>query len=78
MELRYEGKPVPNAIKRATIGYYDGHIDLERDRVPGRNPSQALDWVSWAVDWGRQALFAQRGDLPTDEQIAQVIDEIMH
>jgi len=68
-----EGLPVPPAIKRAGISYYDGHVGFERDRVPGRNLSEVFTWIGVAIDWALDVIFAQRGVMPTPEQIAEAL-----
>jgi prepilin-type N-terminal cleavage/methylation domain-containing protein len=72
-----EGDPVPVKIKRGSLSYYDGHVDLDRDRVPGRNLGDILLWLWPGIEWALEIVFAQRGIMPTPEQIAETIAKIM-
>jgi len=73
-----DGIAMPSAIKRGCLGYYDGHVDFQRDRVPGRNPDEWLTWVADGVDWALGVLFAQRGEMPTGDQVSSVISQILN
>ncbi len=73
----YEGDKVPTAIERGALGFYDGHVSFKRDPVPGRNPSEFLLWLSTGVNWALEVLYAQRGVLPSAEEIRDVVDEIL-
>ena len=73
-----DGMSVPSAIKRAGLGYYDGHVDFQRDPVPGRNPVDVLAWLPVGVNWALEVLFAQRGEMPTGEQLQAAIAIILN
>lgn len=68
-----EGVPEPDAIKRAGLGFYDGHVHLEPDPVPGRNVSQVFRWLPNGIDYVMRLAFAQRGVRPTDGQILDLV-----
>jgi prepilin-type N-terminal cleavage/methylation domain-containing protein len=72
-----EGMPVPTAIKRAGLGYYDGHVGFERDKVPGRNLSEVLTWLPAAIEWALEVVFAQRGIMPTLEQVGEALSHVL-
>ena len=71
-----EGEPVPEWLKQGSHGYYDGHVELGVDFAPGRNPDPMVvltKWLSSAMDWGLGALFAQRGVMPSMDQVQNVL-----
>ncbi len=74
---QYHGQPVPSelappefnvpAVKRGSLVYYDGHVDLGRDPLPDRNLDPSLG-ISGAIELGTKFLewalghvHAQRG-----------------
>ncbi|MBN1344069.1 MAG: prepilin-type N-terminal cleavage/methylation domain-containing protein [Phycisphaerae bacterium] len=71
-----EGPSVPDAINQATLGFYDGHVSLDRDPAPGRSVPDALKWLPSAIDYALRSLFAQRGITPTGEQVSEVLTKI--
>ncbi len=72
-----EGPNVPASIKQASVGFYDGHVGLERDVAPGRHLPDVFHWLGPAIDYALKALFAQRGINPTAEQIQDVLNAIL-
>jgi len=72
-----EGPNVPDAINQATLGFYDGHVSLDRDPAPGRYLPDVLLWFPSAIDYALRSLFAQRGIMPTPEQISDVLAKIL-
>ncbi len=72
-----EGPEVPAAIKQGALGYYDGHVALDRDLAPGRHLPDVLKWLTPAIDYALRALFAQRGVAPTADQISDVLSQIL-
>ena len=71
-----EGLPVPEFIKSGSLAYYDGHVGLKRDPIPGRNPSDVLFWLPPALHWSLEVLFAQRGLMPDSDDVQGIIDDI--
>lgn len=68
---RYHGAPVkglssvdqPSAVRRGTVSFYDGHVELLRDVLPGRSLdfSNGMTSVYGLLDFLVDHLFAQRG-----------------
>ncbi len=72
-----EGLPLPSAIKRGGLAFYDGHVDFECDRVPGRNMSEIFTWLAVAINWALEVVHAQRGVMPTPEQISEALSRVL-
>ena len=54
-------------VKSGSISCYDGHVELERDPMPGRNINviQLAQWgLPLLIEWTKSHIFAQRGHHP--------------
>lgn len=51
------------AVKRGNVSYYDGHVDLERDFLPGKNAVATLldERAAAVIDWVTSHRYFQRG-----------------
>ncbi len=55
---------IVGAVKRGNVGFYDGHVALERDFLPGKNVYEGLlnaDLRKAIIDWIISHRFFQRG-----------------
>ncbi len=75
-----EGEAVPEFVKQGTLGYYDGHVGLDVEFAPGRNASPLVvltKWLDRALAWGLRVTFSQRGIMPGNEQVKEVLSRLL-